>query len=1209
MVLVNNKKFKIYDLDTIETFKARLAASNDTLEKYLYFPNGITYDDIIDPNNNIVYENLLKTIKNSAEKNLSIISLVKDLENHFNSKNSIKTDVVYIWMAYNKKLNEAFKNEGDCILDKSANELVGHKIYISNTPFIREWKNRKQYLIFLNKTISMRNEDVKKTTTILKKYNTIESDESGEYRFFTDFQVEKMDSIFTLDLIDISLLELFNSIVLTSLVPVVIINNFYKISKDFIPSDEDMWTQSDKDSLTLKVYNKKLVKDVSMVTNNTGCGNMCRLASDYKNTIIRVNPLSGRVTIKINVEVSKDNIDIKEIIKRSFNVFQDIDLTTQSSSEINVSGIFYFPMTGFNKKIFADLVMNNEIFSRLINIDDSTKATKNKRETYIHFDHPSTGYITATITEKIMTTIDQTMKNVDKDIFPVGSQYIRIYIKKANNLKSVKKFQDIFSRLYVLYDEEYNTISNYYRFYIKDFGKVEKEEEEEEEEEEKKITVRNKDIDPELFITNYSRNCKMPTIISETDAKKMETKGVEVMKFPRDSPAKDLDAIIFPRDGYNQHYYMCDKKPLIYPGLKKNKLENSDIYPYVPCCYMTSQKKKDSYIHYYEGKKSIDITDKQYGSIITTDKFLNNDQFGHLPLDIKNLFAFINKNETYIYVRKGVFRNENSFLDCVMVALNETETMKDDDERLSFLLDERMKLATKKIAPLARQELYDISVKKIISMLKDPNIYLDPKLFIHILEDYFKCNIYLFTNRTIDGSMELPRHTQAYYKNMNKNRCIYIYEHTGFSEYPQCELIVRYHRKTGNTEYSFSYDEASDIRKVYRRLRKSYALNNIIKEANFYIPEEIKIKSQWIDSYGKTRVLNILFNEEKISLILSPIQPVRAKEITKKQIYKTSTKIVLELTREINMQLKSQTVIDGKLQEINGVIGNVHVSIPVNGEILPEIDIKKHGVSFSENKNSDLFLYNKNKKLARYIVNYTLWIYSKYLKSNNIIKINNENLSVFSNNFFKVVMYHEYKQVPKTFSNNSSILDNGKIIVRNTETIKRLLYVIRLNAMNNHDNVIQYHSRKVIKDYYVDVTDFKYHENQIVLFGDQSIEKWKDANNINYFLHKEIYIGKNTPYFFKNKLINDVVYLAQNTTSIEKAKSIAVTWINDKYNSGIHLKELGQELGKVYGFTLYSYTSPNDIKKYNIKGTLSSQINIVGYKRNKQTFYTVLLSL
>ena len=136
----------------------------------------------------------------------------------------------------------------------------------------------------------------------------------------------------------------------------------------------------------------------------------------------------------------------------------------------------------------------------------------------------------------------------------------------------------------------------------------------------------------------------------------------------------------------------------------------------------------------------------------------------------------------YEYVRKGVYGSKNSFINVVMEALNDETNILDVEDKNAIekvLLDERFALANKNIVPLCRQELYDRNVKEIINMIKNPEVYFDPRLFIHLIEDRFDCNIFLFTRKYLDGEMILPRHLQTYQKNINKKRSIYVYEHMG----------------------------------------------------------------------------------------------------------------------------------------------------------------------------------------------------------------------------------------------------------------------------------------------------------------------------------------------------------------------------------------------------------------------------------------------
>ena len=508
--------------------------------------------------------------------------------------------------------------------------------------------------------------------------------------------------------------------------------------------------------------------------------------------------------------------------------------------------------------------------------------------------------------------------------------------------------------------------------------------------------------------------------------------------------------------------------------------------------------------------------------------------------------------------------------------------------------------------------MYDYTIDQIISMIKDPTLYLDPKLFIHLLESYFECNIFLFTKKFLNGEMILPRHTQAYYKNVNKNRCIYIYEHMGSESdsskfpYPQCELIIRHNKIKNEDFYSFSYEESKNIIKVFNKLRESYALSKIIRESVFPIPKKLKIISQWIDSYGKTRILNVEFAGKIISMIVSPIQPINTKQEKSSKINYIDIDTALEFTTYLTMNIEYQNVLNDKIKQLRGLIGNVSVSIPINdSNPLDNIETKEVELEYPIETVSELDTYNRNKKFARYIVEYMIWIYSYYLKNKNITKITDESIAKFSNKYFDIKPNYNYKVIPKTFSKSSTVMNRNKIVIQSEEMKKRLVYVLRLLCIRNSDSVFEYHKRKVIQNYYEDISDFNQYTNQVLLYGQESINKLIFENNVNYILYDEVLIGSTKPYFFKNNLIDNKIYLAQNTTSIGKACDIAINWFRNDYNIGVHSKDITP-----VSFILYSYVNSENITSLSVNGkSFSHEVKIIGYKINDKAFYTPLLSL
>jgi len=95
-----------------------------------------------------------------------------------------------------------------------------------------------------------------------------------------------------------------------------------------------------------------------------------------------------------------------------------------------------------------------------------------------------------------------------------------------------------------------------------------------------------------------------------------------------------------------------------------------------------------------------------------------------------------------------------------------------------------------------RQENYELSVDQIYKNMVDIESYFDPTRYVKLVEDYYKCNIFIFTRKDMEGNFVIPRHTMNYLRwNYRYGRSIMVFEHMGSeeadaAEYPQCELMI-----------------------------------------------------------------------------------------------------------------------------------------------------------------------------------------------------------------------------------------------------------------------------------------------------------------------------------------------------------------------------------------------------------------------------------
>lgn len=1188
MVRFNNVQFKVYDLDTIDTVFDRLASNLKSLPNYLYFPDGLPTMDMIYSDININVENLYETIISNSSKADSFEQIqifLEDIKPKLEQHNlSLNINVLPLYIAYNKLIKDTILF-GSHIID-AIQDVINKIVKEVDVNFLFEIRNST-----IKKFKTDIENNINKTNRLVEKFESFESIVGIS---FTKFILEKVTFEIILNLKGISLMELFNSIVLNHNIPFANIKDYFKILKDFVPNNE--WNISFENTIIIKILQK--------ISNKI----------EYTDALIGVN---NDDDIVINMVLNTlNNISREEFISQFMTIlsgYNDLN-NIKNTKEILVNGVFFFPKHNLNKYVLADLIMNDSLFSSLLSIDESVVG-KRKSNLYIHFYQPKIGIVKANITEKIVERNDVIFKTESKEDFPIGSIYIRVKISVATNIESVHAFQSIFSKLMTVYDEKYNSIVEFYSIYIPDF-----EEGQLVAEIGSQQVLSLKDIAPEIFVPNYSRKCPaLPTIINENQINEAINEGYEIMEFP-----------LTEEEGIKRKY-ICKHIDRPYPGLRNNPFETSEKFPYIPCCFTKNQNKPGSgskFRNYYYGEplRKKEITQNIY----VTSKIADNNKFGYLPENITKMFEIFDNDENYTYLRKGVFTNSSTFLYCLMEAFNyKTKILSlNDEDKIKELFRFRKSLATSSNAALCKQEMYNYSIDEITNIINDIDTYLDPKLFINMLQTVFECNIFIFNKTYYNGNISIPSHLKAYYRtNKNYKDTVFIFEHTGSDDinikYPHCEIIVRWKTDTKDDiqsvfENRIDFQIPNNINKIFNSVDVSYSLNNKITEANFIDftkYTKIILLNQSVDSEGKTRLINIKYNGKIISLLTSPIQPINVNlnENVDQEIYKNELNFIIDFLKYINITDIIQTN-----QEVLIKIGDINVSIPLK-ETTETSSLTQNITYINVAEQSYLNEYNLYEKLSRYIVEYMYWLFSKFVNENNLTYIFNyhdfndqnsnefiETINTFQTKYIIIKPDFVYKNVSKIFSFNNGVMFNNKLVVKSLETLKRLFYVLRLTIIRNPNKIKNYHLQKMIEGYYVDITDFDQYFNQIILKGQDSIEKLINKHINEYKLSNKIILDTNYPYFFKNNYINkDSIYLAQNTDSYFKAINICLTWEKEHYNISQNAKE-----NRLVKFNLYSYTNSNNIKKYIINGEQTEyDINIIGYKKDNKSYFTALLKL
>ena len=93
IITVNELRFNIYDLDTNETVRNRIAVSMNTLPKYLYFENSLD----INSNTEITVENIIDIIDNLTDT--KFIDFYEEIKHKLND-NITKIELLYLYIKF-----------------------------------------------------------------------------------------------------------------------------------------------------------------------------------------------------------------------------------------------------------------------------------------------------------------------------------------------------------------------------------------------------------------------------------------------------------------------------------------------------------------------------------------------------------------------------------------------------------------------------------------------------------------------------------------------------------------------------------------------------------------------------------------------------------------------------------------------------------------------------------------------------------------------------------------------------------------------------------------------------------------------------------------------------------------------------------------------------------------------------------------------------
>lgn len=846
-----------------------------------------------------------------------------------------------------------------------------------------------------------------------------------------------------------------------------------------------------------------------------------------------------KVYMRLESDVHPD-LNEQDLIQRIFNSFPT-RIENFTKKQIQIKAEFLIPDFYLDKYLFLDVVMNNKLFYNNCFVDERLQIGKLEGEgvkkggVYMHYalgsDDPENKHITVSMTEQVVEKTNLKIIKLDP-LLKVDTNYLKVRITKAKDYEEAVKFQQLFSKYITIYNDLKKSLIDKYSKYIDDFTDFLQQTKTDLEQKRKKSQRKNmmlKDYEPDLFVSGYTRSCpqpRLPRIVDEDEKKKLESEGKYVMLYPKNNIELGKE--------YKQFYYACDhNKPNPYPSLKINKLLNKDSYPIVPCCYnvdyRNKPKSKSLWRLYYENDKNFSDfsdfkveNDEDETHIYSTNKILPPRRLGYLIKDLDTFFKSIDIHNNYF--RMGVSRSVDSIIECLLLLKDPEVEILPQDEKDDLMTQTRLSLLDLLDKTHGHQQtvLFSRDIELIKSYLLDNNKYLDPKLFISFLEEFFNVNIYIFSQNEDHpfGFLNCPFNINEYLKwkdSKKKNNSVFIYEHTGndFSNniYPQCELIIRMDEK-GKKDISFPFDfEVS--KRINTIFDMMYRNEPDRQDDKFNLVN--KVLSQGIDYNGKCRFLQF----KELCVYTNPLPPLSVPLGYKYE--PVNLNVILKFLHSEGIEGYEKHIVDNKCVGIQSGKDNILFYIPVIPFTVENMNRDTYLLSPILSNKSDqksiLNSYNNFERLSRYIIEYTLYFFSidyhKY-KPNNPISV--KYFKEFIDRNIEIDPTFSYGKIPRIFSSTcEGIIKNNKIIVPNEKVINKLIYNLRLHLRNNYNEVINYKEYKYIKHYYKNIKDFEQIPNQVIIYGQDALHKWVSSKSVDYTLNDKV---KVLDYSLYDELLN-----------------------------------------------------------------------------------------
>lgn len=962
----------------------------------------------------------------------------------------------------------------------------------------------KEYSDNLATDIAVLRKSVEKSQeqqTILDQLTPVES---------TNVVLEASESTIELDLPnDDSLVDVFDAFQTSGEIPFVHLHlgerEFYKVYPDVKIRE---WNS---DEYSDGVHFKVLTRELGTASKRS------RLSTFYSSGVWTSD---NKIELAVSIDSDITAEDVKNVV---FDSIKDrVEYTVVDSRESSFRASFFVEIDSFNTAVFSDLIANDPFMSYYLSLNEQNGSATEKTRYVIYFGPPGVPPLTISLT-----------------IEPSG---ITFRTNKSKTLEQFERARSVLIKLMSYYLEQKQRVIEEYSKYVKpkSFAKYEriKGGSTQNMKTGQRLLALQKQL-PDVFSGGYASVCSQefqPYIVTEKEAAALKKKF-------KKAGGKNVDKLILEFEG---KLFACYDPSLerehIWPRMKNNT-KGSEKYPQVPCCYITMGKGPAK-------TKKIKYNPRDITHIFSPPKKAEPGRYGELPINM----AFVSDGVDGRVLRYGIKNDPQSIFYCLEYAFND-DFLKNPSQMQQKVVEVKEKMIDSNMN-LTKQETYAIDTDNLKMMLESDTDFIDPRLFLRLLEKTYETNIYLFSSED-NGKYIIPDAKYAYLpsaKIYDRSVVINMFPMARGYEY-YCELVVIYDDDQITKVHSNSPFERK-IKEVSAEVNKIYVL---APEAIFPYTNKSSFApiSQYIDNNGKCRMINF----DKGSVVVPPMAPFDLKISSILVTMKKDDALALAVKNEwkLEMQDVRNKKVIGFWFSVNSVNGYFYIpvkktspikKIPASPSYLPD-PIRSFSRSRLENMNNA-------RRLAEILKQYTLFEASHRVSDEDTTEM------------FVVKKGHSYdiKKIGKKLERGGQMYSNGKLIVHSESMRKRLAYFLKRYEINDYQDLLRYKDRKLMKDFYRTLSDFRENKNQLVFLSLDSIEDWAKYEKKDFCIQSYFEERSRLPYFYRNFSINNnEICIVQHVIDgdLKRACAVSEKWETDRINTGFRTPPTDDGKCTIYG--------------------------------------------